>query len=174
VPSISYHNHQSKIGPSFKVTLNHGPPRPLDLERDLGVTISREIHEVKTVIYLEKVYELGSPRRRTRFRQARRDQQAVDQAGLADIGTPHERNLGDLARRKLLRRDCAFDKPGAGYLQTWQLKDQDYNRVPVVTITEVEVRGEGLFEPASITGWKQELRPPAALPRSAHLLEPRA
>ena len=92
--SIDNHNRELQTLFLSQELLDHRTPTIPNPGRDLGESISGQIHEDPSVIYIKEVNQLGTAWSGTGSGQTLFPEQTVDQAGFSNIRSSRERDSG--------------------------------------------------------------------------------
>ena len=109
-PDIEYEHDRLEIVPAPQVGLDHVPPGFLHPEGYLGISVTREIHQVEASVRAEEIDGLCPARRGTRSCQFLSICKDIDQGGFAYVGTAGKGHFRLIRRRILSYHKGAFEK----------------------------------------------------------------
>ena len=124
-PAIDKHDRQLQLLPVLKIAFDHRTPGFFYCFGDLRISISRQIHKIKSLVDKKEVDRLRPAWRGTRASQAMGVRQNVQQAGFANVRSATKSDLRSLISGKVIRSRCTLDESGGADFHDWQSRGRN-------------------------------------------------
>ena len=123
--TIDEHQSQLQLISILKIVLDHCSPAFLDSLGHFRISVSRQIHKVKSFIDEKKVDRLSPAWRRARASQPMSLGQRIQQTGFANIRSATKCDFRSLISGKFSRSCCTLDESGGADFHDWQSRGRN-------------------------------------------------